>query len=224
MPVTQSYQNYYYNAKKLFEFRIKVANVDITNKAVMEAIKNALNAYEVESISAPKRLPIQEHRDFGKLGPCECEVIDIAVCYPVISEQVRQLVINRAGIPASNVCVYTKDQYLQEEGVEALIVSQGEGGPIIENPELKEVPGSQALVGQGRIQSLIKELEEHFVYLEKYLLRFADEAKTKIKETINEYKSETIFEIDQINVIDNFISTIENSNNNLYYLLLLVLL
>ena len=41
MPVSQSYQNYYFEAKKLYEFRIKVANVDITNKAVMEAIKNA---------------------------------------------------------------------------------------------------------------------------------------------------------------------------------------
>lgn len=151
-------QTYFFESSKLFEFKIKLANYEATPECI-ERIKNAVDAYCVETISKPKRLPIQEHRDFGKLGPCECEVIDIAVCYPVIAEQVRQLVINRAGIPASNVCVYTKDQYLQEEGVEQLIISQGEGGPIIENPELPDVPGAQDLAGPGRLTSLLKELE-----------------------------------------------------------------
>ena len=67
---------------------------------------------------------------------------------------------NRAGVPASQVFVYTNDQFLQEQEVEARIVSQGEGGPIIENPELKDEPGAQALVGAGRITSLIKELSD----------------------------------------------------------------
>lgn len=158
MPVTQSYQNYYYNAKKLYEFRIKVANLDITNKAIMEAIKNALNAYEVESISAPKRLPIQEHKDFGNLGPCEVYVVDVAVNYPTIAEQVRQLVINRAMVPNHCVCVETLNQAMQEDEVNAKILEQGEGGPIIENPELKEAPGGQEIAGQKRVDSLLKDL------------------------------------------------------------------
>ena len=158
MPVTQSYQNYYYNAKKLYEFRIKVANVDITNKTIMEAIKNALNAYEVESISAPKRLPIQEHRDFGKLGPCEVYIVDVAVNYPTICEQVRQLVINRAMVPNHCVCVETINQAEQEDLVNATILEQGADGPIIENPELKDVPGGQEIAGQRRVDSLLKDL------------------------------------------------------------------
>lgn len=162
MPVKQSYQNYYYNAKKLYEFRIKVANVDITNNAVMEAIKNALNAYEVESISAPKRLPIQEHRDFGKLGPCEVHVVDVALNYPTICEQVRQLVINRAMVPNHCVCVETLNQAMQEDDVNARILEQGEGGPIIENPELKDRESdNQEFAGQKRVDSLLKELSKN---------------------------------------------------------------
>jgi len=168
-------QTYYFESTKLFEFKIKLANYECTTEC-MDRIKNAIDAYQVETIGKPKRLPIQEHRDFGKLGPCECEVIDVAVVYPTIAEQIRQLIINRAGIPASNICVYTKDQYMQEEAVEQVIISQGAGGPLIENPDLPEVAGAQELVGQVRAGSLLKELESR-----KY--EFAQDSKEAGKTT-----------------------------------------
>ena len=158
MPVTQRYQNYFYNARKLYEFRIKIANVDLDNKPVIEAIKNALNTYEVETISAPKRLPIQEHQDFGKLGACEIQVIDVALNYPTICEQVRQLIINRAQIPNYCIHVETLNQAEQEDTVNATILEQGADGPIIENPELRDVPGAQEVAGQRRVDSLLKDL------------------------------------------------------------------
>lgn len=159
MAVTQTFQNYFYNSKKLYEFRIKVANIEVTAD-IQEAIKNALDAYEVETITAPKRLPIQEHRDFGKLGPCEVHHIDVALNYPTISEQVRQLIIARAGVPSQNVCVFTLNQALQEEQVDATIISQGDGGPIIENPDMATVAQGD-IAGQARVTSLLKELEKH---------------------------------------------------------------
>jgi len=158
MAVTQNFQNYFYNSKKLYEFRIKVANLEL-GKEVTEAIKNALDAYEVETITAPKRLPIQEHRDFGKLGPCEVHHIDVALNYPTIAEQVRQLVINRAGVPSSNVCVYTLNQDQQELLVQETIDAQGAGGPIIDNPELA-APAQGDIAGQARVDSLLKELSK----------------------------------------------------------------
>jgi len=158
MAVTQTFQNYFYNSKKLYEFRIKLANCDCS-KELQEAIKNALDAYEVETITAPKRLPIQEHRDFGKLGPCEVHHIDVALNYPTIAEQVRQLVINRSMVPSEKVCVYTLNQALQEEQVEATIIAQGDGGPIIENPELAAVDQGD-IAGQKRVDSLLKELSK----------------------------------------------------------------
>lgn len=151
----ENFQKYFYESNKLFEFRIKIANVDLT-PAVVENIKNAIDAYQVETMGKPKRLPIQEHKEFGKLGPCECHVIDVAVKYPTIVEQIRQLVINRAQINADCVCVYTKDQASQMEAVQERIDGQG---PVLETPELKADAGGQELVGEKRNISLLKELE-----------------------------------------------------------------
>lgn len=159
MAVTQNYQNYFYNSKKLYEFRIRLANYDC-GKQEIELIKNALDAYEVETMTAPKRLPIQEHRDFGKLGACEVHHIDVALNYPTIAEQVRQLIINRACVPANQVCVYTLNQAQQEDLVQETIDSRAEGGPIIENPELV-APAQGDIAGQKRVDSLLKELSKH---------------------------------------------------------------
>ena len=158
MAVTQSFQNYFYNGKKLYEFRIKFANYEL-DKVATEAIKNALDAYEVETITAPKRLPIQEHRDFGKMGACEVHHVDVALNYPVIAEQVRQLIINRAGVPSNQVCVYTLNQAQQEELVQETIDAQGNGGPIIDNPTL-DAPEQGDIAGQKRVDSLLKELSK----------------------------------------------------------------
>ena len=69
----KTFSQYLYHTQKTYEFRIKVANVDVS-EANLAAIKNALDAYGVESIGKPKRLPIQQHVDFPKMGPCECLV------------------------------------------------------------------------------------------------------------------------------------------------------
>ena len=159
MAVTQNFQNYFYNSHKLYEFRIRLANCDCS-KELVEAIKNALDAYEVETMTAPKRLPIQEHRDFGKLGACEVHHIDVAVNYPTIAEQVRQLIINRARVPSNQVCVYTLNQAQNEELVQETIDAQADGGPIIENPELV-APAQGDIAGQARVDSLLKELSKH---------------------------------------------------------------
>jgi hypothetical protein len=155
----QKFQDYFYNAKRPYEFRIKIANMDINKADVMEAIKNALDAYEVETITAPKRLPVQEHRDFGKLGPCEVHVIDVVVNYPTIAEQVRQLVINRALVPNYCICVETMGQAQNEDLVNETILAQAEGeGAILEKTELPTVADAQATAGQARVDSLLKEL------------------------------------------------------------------
>lgn len=151
----QNFQKYFYESSKLFEFRVKIANVDLTPE-VMENIKNAIDAYQIETVSKPKRLPIQEHKDFGKLGPCECHVIDIAVKYPTIVEQIRQLIVNRAQINADCVCVYTKGQAEQEDSVVERIDNQG---AVLETEELESDASGQELVGEKRNLSLLKELE-----------------------------------------------------------------
>jgi hypothetical protein len=166
----QNFQKYFYESSKLFEFRVKIASVDLTPE-VVENIKNAIDAYQVETISKPKRLPIQEHKDFGKLGPCECYVIDIAVKYPTVVEQIRQLIIGRAQINADCVRVYTKGQAEQEDAVVERIDGQG---PVLETEELESDASGQELVGEKRNISLLKELETR-----KYEVSGTDKADGK---------------------------------------------
>jgi len=154
----KNFQTYFYEANKIYEFRIKIANHDVSGP-MLEAIKNAVDAFQLETIGKPQSMPIQEHKEFGRLGPCECYTIDIAVRYPTITEQIRQLIINRAGLNADCVCVYTKDQYDHLNEVQERIDSQNEGGTIIGKDDLPSEPGAQELVGQGRASSLLKELE-----------------------------------------------------------------
>ena len=153
------FQKYFYETSKVYEFKVKIANLELTPE-VMESIKNAIDAHQVESISKPRRLPIQEHTVFGNLGPCECEVIDIAVKYPTIAEQIRQLIISRARVLADHVYVYTQDQYLNEEDLDNKIASHSANGAVLSTPELQDEPGAQELVGEKRISNFMKELND----------------------------------------------------------------
>lgn len=155
----KNFQTYFFETNKLYEFKIKIANCNFDDTNTIDRIKDALDAYCVETISKPKRLPIQEHKDFSKLGPCECSVIDVAVKYPTITEQIRQLIITRAGISANQVCVYTKDQAEQLDMVQERIDAQDTviGTDLDNNPE--SAADGQELVGEKRNISLIKELQ-----------------------------------------------------------------
>lgn len=150
----KAFQSYIAELNKLYEFKVKIAGVDPKGE-IFERIKNALDAYQVDTISSPKRLPIQEHREFPKLGPCECYLIEVTLQYPTTSDQVRQLVTSRAMIDPAGVCVYTKDQHEQEDMVQERIDNQG---PVLSEPDLKTEAAAD-IAGQPRVASLIKELE-----------------------------------------------------------------
>lgn len=153
------FQNYYFEAKKTFGFRVKIAAPEGLDAAAQKSIREALEAFKVETISAAKRLPIQEHREFPKVGPCECYIIDVEVNYPTIPEQIRQLVIGRCCIKADHVCVFNKGQYEMNEEFEAH--GKDHEGALLDKPELIAEPDGQAVAGQVRVGSLLKELEKH---------------------------------------------------------------
>lgn len=152
-PFTQ----YFYHNQKVYEFRIKLAEVEMSEDNLTR-IKNALEAYGVESVGKPKRLPIQEHADFPKMGPCQCYIIDVALKYPTTTEQLQHIVAERAMLNKGNVCVYTKDQDEIKNAAEAH--GQDQNGPILADDTLKDEPGAQDLVGQKRVGSFLKELEK----------------------------------------------------------------
>lgn len=171
-----------------YDFRIKIAKIEPKGE-VMERIKNALDAYELVSVTPAKSLPIQEHREFPKWGACECWQFEASVAYPTIDTQIRQLIVERAGINPEWVCVYGKQQAEQNEAFEAH-GKDHEGSLLLDN-ELKDVPGAQDLVADKRKDSLLKELDQASPKLtalksDSDLVSTHTKEKTKPAETTNQ--------------------------------------
>jgi hypothetical protein len=152
----KSLHDYIAERNSNYSFRIKIAKQN--PKDIMEEIKNALDAYQLVDITAPKSLPIQEHREFPKWGPCECWQFEATVAYPVTSPQIYQLLRERTGMQAEWVCVYGKQQADDNDAFEAY--GKDHTGSLLLDSELKDVPGGQDLVGDKRKDSLLKELDQ----------------------------------------------------------------
>ena len=151
----QNLQDYIFQLNKTYEYRVKIAGVN-PKGAVMERIKNALDVYEVDTISTARSIPIQEHRDFPKMGPCEAWVFEVTVKYPTTTALLRQMIKERAGVNPECVCVYTKDEDDRNEAAEAR--GKDRTGALLTDAELKADEGGQERVGQARTDSMLKEL------------------------------------------------------------------
>jgi hypothetical protein len=138
-----------------YAFRIKVAKQN--PKDIMEEIKNALDAYELVDITVPKSLPVQEHREFPKWGPCECWQFEATVAYPTTQVQIAQLLKERTGMQAEWVCVYGKQQADDNDAFEAY--GKDHEGALLLDDKLQDVAGAQDLVAEKRKDSLLKELD-----------------------------------------------------------------
>ena len=152
----KSLHDYIAERNSNYSFRIKVAKHN--PKDIMEEIKNALDAYELVDITSPKSMPVQEHREFPKWGPCECWQFEATVAYPTTQVQIAQLLKERTGMQAEWVCVYGKQQADDNDAFEAY--GKDHTGSLLLDNELKDVPGAQDLVGNKRKDSLLRELEQ----------------------------------------------------------------
>lgn len=152
----KSLHDYIAERNSNYSFRIKVAKQN--PKDIMEEIKNALDAYELVDITIPKSMPVQEHREFPKWGPCECWQFEATVAYPTTSVQIAQLLKERTGMQAEWVCVYGKQQADQNDYAEAY--GKDHTGALLLDGELKDVPGGQDLVAEKRKDNLLKELDK----------------------------------------------------------------
>jgi hypothetical protein len=148
----KTFQTYIAELNTAYTFRVKIAGVEPTSE-VLDRIKNALDTYQVENISKPKRMPIQEHREFPKLGPCECYVMEVTVKYPTNPTQIRQVIGARAMIDPSCLCVYNEDTAAQEDAVQERIDNQG---AVLTEPDMKTEAAPE--YGDKLVSSFLKEL------------------------------------------------------------------
>lgn len=151
------FQTYIFELNKPYEFRVKLAGVNPVGE-VMDRIKNALETYQLESISAVKSLPIQEHREFPQWGgACECWQFDIKVAYPTTVAAMRQTIKERAQINPDWINIRNLNEAIDTDEAEAY--GKDHTGALLDETELQDTPGAQELAGQVRIGSLLKELE-----------------------------------------------------------------
>ena len=153
----KSFQTHIYELNKPYEFRIKLAGINPKGE-VLDRIKQALESYQLESISAVKSLPIQEHREFPQWGgACECWQFDVTVAYPATATGIRQMIKERARLNPDWICVRNLNEAEYTDEAEAY--GKDHTGALLDVADLKAAPGGQELAGQIRVGSLLKELE-----------------------------------------------------------------
>lgn len=103
----KNFIQYLSEVQKTYEFRIKIANCDPKDK--LDGLKVGLAQYAVESVSAPKSLPIKANDiDFPSIPNCEVFLMDAVLKYPVNDAQLRSIVAERLGCSQSQVVVVPK--------------------------------------------------------------------------------------------------------------------
>lgn len=156
----KSFKSYLTESTKVYEFRIKLAcEVD---KETKDKLKAALEAYQLESFKDGKHLPIAEHIDFPQCGPTEVNVYEVALHYPVIDAQLRQLVHEKAGVPLS--CIRVIPGY-KTSPYEAILAGEEQSktwkaGDAVLAQEDMTTEAADDLVGDTRVGSMLKDLEE----------------------------------------------------------------
>jgi hypothetical protein len=169
----KAFQSYIFELNKPYEFRIKLATIEPTGE-VMDKIKNALETYQLESVSPVKSLPIQEHREFPTWGPCESWQFDIKVSYPTNATGIRQMLKERAHLNPDWICVRNLNEAI--DTTEAEERGQGRTGDLLTDPVLQDDPEGQSYAGQARVGNLLKELESR-------KFEFAQDSKEAGKDT-----------------------------------------
>lgn len=175
----KSFKSYLTESTKVYEFRIKLACE--MDKETEGKLKAALEAYQLDSFKAGTRLPIAEHIDFPQCGPTEVNVYEVALHYPVIENQLRQLVTEKTGIPLQ--CIRVIPGY-KTSPYEAILAGQEQskeykqGDAILTQEEMVTEAPDQELVGDKRVPSLIKELEDTRKYKYEFAAEEGDKAKT----------------------------------------------
>ena len=157
----KNFLNYLSESQKTYEFRIKFANVDPAEK--LDQLKAVLEAYGVESLSTPKRLPITESDiDFPNFKNCQVYLMDAVLKYPCTDAQIRAIISERAGVPQASIFVVPKNhpeeqRRWNEDG--ASDIREYKQGEAVLDKEYEDNPdGKAAGENYSKFNFILKEL------------------------------------------------------------------
>lgn len=153
----KSFKSYLIENHRTYDFRVRVAGElpkEFTNK-----LKIALEAYDLLSSEAVKRLPIQESPLFPNAGPVEVNVIDVKLKYPCTDDQIIGLIAEHLNMHQSCIRVTPANSPF-EAAMEGKERSNVTGDVVLAKEEMVAEKPEKDLVGDARVPNLIKELEE----------------------------------------------------------------
>ena len=157
----KNFLNYLAESEKTYEFRIKFANIDPTES--MDRLESVLEAYCLESLSKPKRLPIKESDiDFPAMRNCQLWLMDAVLKYPCNEAQLRAIIAERAGIPQANILVVPKnhpeEQRRWNEDGASDIHEYKQGEAVLDKEYEDNAEAKAAGDSYAKAESILKEL------------------------------------------------------------------
>jgi hypothetical protein len=151
----KSFKEYLTESKKIYEFKIKIAG-DLP-PGFEKDVKLGLDKFDVQSISKPKRTPIQESPiDFPNVKFSEVSVFDVALNYPTTSQVVKEALAQAIRVSESKILVRTLGE--ESEAVlnaTSMMVPDGKDALLGTDYEKSD---NQELVGDKRVMSFLKDL------------------------------------------------------------------
>jgi hypothetical protein len=178
----KNFLNYLEQSQKTYEFRIKIANIDPAEKLAM--LESALDAYGLESLGKPKRLPLKESDvDFPNHGTVELYLMDAVLKYPCNEYQLRTIIAERAGIAQANIVIvptnHPEEQRRWNEDNSSDIKEYAQGEAVLDKPYEDDPEAKKAGDAYASFNTILKELTE-------LKLAEAEGGKTPAAKTTNE--------------------------------------
>ena len=103
----RSFREFLIESHKTYTFRVKVAG-ELTNEQVGK-LEDHFERWGLESLSKPKRTPIQEHpQDFPEVTNSEISIMELIVNYPATPRDILECVHSALGIPVDHIRVYNE--------------------------------------------------------------------------------------------------------------------
>jgi len=178
----KNFLNYLEQSQKTYEFRIKIANIDPAEK--LAVLESALDAYGLESLGKPKRLPLKESDvDFPNHGTVELYLMDAVLKYPCNEYQLRTIIAERAGIAQANIVIvptnHPEEQRRWNEDNSSDIKEYAQGESVLDKPYEDNPEAKKAGDAYASFNTILKELTE-------LKLAEAEGGKTPAAKTTNE--------------------------------------
>lgn len=150
----KSFAEFLTESKKSYSFKIGIAGE--LPEGIDERLKTALRKYDMSSMTAGKKTPIQERPlDFPQLQNMEVTYYETELNYPTTVQVLQEYLGNFCTIDQAYIIVRNtnepQEQYQQEQEdgpYETLLTKEDMGGET-----------AQESVGTNRVMELLKELE-----------------------------------------------------------------